>query len=372
METPASANRRIGPVDRLGQWLAAHRAELRQCVRMTVAGLIALALEEMLGLSRGYWAVLTAVIVTQASVGGSIKATVDRLIGTVSGALWGGVIAISIPHTSPMAGLVAVGLALAPLTLMSALSPSFRIAPVTAMILLLTPAVAQAGILTSAFDRILEIILGSVIGLVCSLVVLPARASSLVAEAGAATAALLAELLRLELAAPDQMASGVRIQTLQDQTRAALGRMEAVVGEARHERRTYLATPLDPAPLLRTLLRLRHDLVMLRRAMTEPLPAGDIAARLQPRLDAIAQVCGDFLLGAGTALRGGAHAPDIAAAHGVLDAYSDEVDGLRRDHLTHDLPSDAVERLFTLGFALDQLGRDLDDLAARAAERAGA
>ena len=337
---------------------------------MTVAGLLALALEEVLGLSRGYWAVLTAVIVTQASVGGSIKATVDRLIGTVSGALWGGLIAIAIPHTSPAAGLLAVGLALAPLTLMSALSPSFRIAPVTAMILLLTPAVAHAGVLTSAIDRILEIILGSVIGLVCSLVVLPARAGHLVAEAAASTAALLAELLRLELAAPDQMPSGVRIQTLQDQTRAALSRMETVVGEAKHERRTYLATPLDPAPLLRTLLRLRHDLVMLRRALTEPLPPGDIVGRLQPRLNALGQVCGDFLLDAGAALRGGRPAPDMAVAQAALDAYSDEVDGLRRDHLTRDLPSDAVERLFTLGFALDQLGRDLGDLSARAAERA--
>jgi hypothetical protein len=294
----------------------------------------------------------------------------DRLVGTLSGALWGGVIAIAVPHTSTLAGLIAVGLALAPLTLMSALSPSFRIAPVTAIILLLTPASAQAGVLTSAVDRIVEIIIGSVIGLVCSLVVLPARASHLVAEAAASTAGLLAELLRLELAAPDQMASGVRIQALQDQARAALGRMESVVGDAKHERRASFAAPLDPAPLLRTLLRLRHDLVMLRRALSEPLPPGDIAGRLQPKLDVIAQVCGDFLLDAGAALRGAAPAPDMASAQAALGAYADAVEALRRDHLTRDLASDAVERLFTLGFALDQLGRDLDDLAARAVERA--
>jgi Putative transposase len=42
--------------------------------------------------------------------------------------------------------------------------------------------------------------------------------------------------------------------------------------EARRERLIYLAWGPDPGPLLRTLIRLRHDLVMLGRAAIEPLP----------------------------------------------------------------------------------------------------
>lgn len=65
-------------------WSAAHRAEMTLSLRITVAGLIALALGELLGVKQVYWAVLTAVIVMQANVGGSLKATIDRLAGTVS------------------------------------------------------------------------------------------------------------------------------------------------------------------------------------------------------------------------------------------------------------------------------------------------
>jgi uncharacterized membrane protein YccC len=357
--------------NRIGRWLTAHRAELRQCVRMSVAGILALALGELLGMTRSYWAVLTAVIVTQASVGGSIKATVDRLIGTVSGALYGGLVAVLIPHEGVVGGLAVVAAALIPLTLLSALSPSFRIAPVTAIILLLTPAVGQdGGVLASAVDRIVEIAFGSLVGLGCSLTVLPARANRLVAESAASMTGLFAEALRLELGAPGDEAARTGVRALQDRIRAALGRLETVVGEARHERRTYLTNPLDPEPLMRTLLRLRHDLVMLGRATGAPLPAGEVAERLQPRLDATAQAAAGFLLDAGEALRGRAAAPAIEAANAALDGFSREVEILRAEGLTRALSGDAVERLFALGFALDQLGRDLQDLAARAAERA--
>jgi hypothetical protein len=65
--------------------------------RITVAGLIALALGELLGVRQVYWAVMMAVIVMQASVGGSLKATIDRLAGTTAGALWDAALGAAIP-----------------------------------------------------------------------------------------------------------------------------------------------------------------------------------------------------------------------------------------------------------------------------------
>jgi hypothetical protein len=44
---------------------------------------------------------------------------------------------------------------------------------------------------------------------------------------------------------------------------------------------------------------------------------------------------------------------------------------LRREGLTRELPGDAIARIFGLAFALDQISRDLDDLASRAEERTG-
>jgi uncharacterized membrane protein YccC len=351
-------------------WLAAHRAELRQCVRMTAAGLLAMTLGELLGMSRSYWAVLTAVIVTQASVGGSIKAMTDRLIGTLSGAFYGGLVALTIPHASLMGGLAAVGVAVAPLALMSALNPSFRIAPVTAIILLLTPSGLKTGVLSSGIDRVVEITFGSIVGLVCALTVLPARAGALVTDSAAGLTGLFADLLRAHLSPPGQTEIRAQIEGLQDRIRGSIARLETVVGEARHERRTYLASPLDPGPLLRNLLRLRHDLVMLGRATHVPLPPGEVTGRLQPQLDEIAEAAAAFLRGAGEALKDSGPAPSATPAHAALAGFEESVEALRAEGVTRALSSDELERLFTLGFALDQLGRDLDDLAARAAERA--
>ena len=53
------------------------------------------------------WAVLTAIIVRQMSVGRSLKATRDYFIGTIGGAIYGGAIAILIPHSGE-SGLLAV------------------------------------------------------------------------------------------------------------------------------------------------------------------------------------------------------------------------------------------------------------------------
>ncbi len=57
---------------------------------MTVASLATFVLAEALGLPQGYWAVITALIVTQSSVGGSLKAAFDRFLGSVIGACYGG------------------------------------------------------------------------------------------------------------------------------------------------------------------------------------------------------------------------------------------------------------------------------------------
>jgi len=63
-----------------------HLAELRLSLRMTVAGVAAFALGQLLGLPQAYWAVLTAVIVMQANVGASFEASPAIFSETRSGA----------------------------------------------------------------------------------------------------------------------------------------------------------------------------------------------------------------------------------------------------------------------------------------------
>ena len=137
------------------------------------------------------WAVLTSLIVTQMSVGRSLKATRDYMLGTIGGAIYGGAIAVLIPHTSEGSLLALLVLAVTPLAFIAAINPSLSSATVTAVIVLLLPTMHQSNPLDSAIDRVVEVTVGALTGLAVSFLVLPSRAISQIR----ANAAKLIELL---------------------------------------------------------------------------------------------------------------------------------------------------------------------------------
>ena len=109
-------------------------------------------------------------------------------------------VTLAIPHHGiPALGLALV-VALGPLALVSALKPSFRIAPVTAIIVLLSTSSLQADPVPYAVDRVLEIGLGCIVGLAVSLLILPGRAARLLAEAAAVVLRGFAELVEIAAA----------------------------------------------------------------------------------------------------------------------------------------------------------------------------
>ncbi len=99
---------------RLSAAIRSRRAQLALAVRVTVAAFGALAAALALHLMLPLWAVLTSLIVTQMSVGKSLKATRDYMFGTIGGALYGGAIAVLIPHSGEGALLALLVLAVAP------------------------------------------------------------------------------------------------------------------------------------------------------------------------------------------------------------------------------------------------------------------
>ena len=120
------------------------RVQLALSLRVTIAALASLALAQLLQLPLPLWAVLTAVIVTQMSVGRSLKATFDYLVGTVGGAIYGGAVAVLVPHSNEIALLAVLALAVGPLALIAAINPRFSVAPITAIIVLLIPIITHA------------------------------------------------------------------------------------------------------------------------------------------------------------------------------------------------------------------------------------
>src|SRR3954471_4460346 len=361
----SAAQRRLAMLAWRG--LSRQRPQARQALRMTAASLAAFGLATAFGLPQGFWAVITALIVTQANVGGSLKAAFDRFAGSVCGAVYGGAVAFALPHDGWMARAAALVVAVAPLSVLAASSAGFRVAPITAIIVLLGMAGATLGPLGFAVDRVLEVGLGCAAGLLASILIVPARASRSLLDVSARITRLLARQLEA-LAIPDGPAPP-DLGFLAAATRKGLAELEGLLGEAARERRSRLAQGPDPAPLLRTLLRLRHDVVMLRRTAGGAWHETARDALAEPWRDA-ARAGAGYLEYLGGAMAEGLAPGRPDALADAIGSYRAALDRVRREGVTRSLPTDEVGRLFGVGFALDQLRRDLDDLGERARELA--
>jgi len=338
-----------------------YRLQLILAVRVTVGALAAFALAQLLHLRLPLWAVLTSLIVTQMSLGRSLKVASDYLTGTFLGVAWGGALAILIPHDSEWALLGVLALAIAPLALIASFRTNFNVLPVTAVIVLLVPAMQHVSPTVSALDRVLEVVVGGTVGFVVSVLVFPARGHELTTDAAANMLGLIASALADLLQEIGRPPEAQRLRRINDGIGAALTRLNAIGAEAEHERSARLTSAPDTGPLLRTLLRLRHDMVMLGRAAGCELPEA-VSRRLVPSTTGIARAATDFLRASAVALRELQPPPAIDAVAEAFAAYTVAFEAVRRDGLTRDMPSEVVERFFALGFALEQLRAHLADL----------
>ena len=347
--------------------LWSRKLELGLGVRVTVASLAALTIALALGLKLPLWAVLTSIIVTQMSVGRSLKATRDYLVGTVGGAIYGGAVAVLVPHSGEGALLAVLVLAVAPLAFIAAINPSLNVATVTAIIVLLVPTMSHVSPLASAIDRVLEVAVGAITGLLVSFLVLPSRAHSQVRNLAARVLELIAVALDELLAALTRGRDNDALHRLQDGIGQALVGLNATGAEAERERAAHLSSGPDTGPLLRTVLRLRHDLVMIGRATVVPLPI-DLQARLAAPLRKVSEAVIAYLRAVAATLRSGKGAPAIWPVQAALQTYTAEVAALRSEGLTRGLPADVAERFFALGFSLEQMRQNLKDLERCVAE----
>jgi uncharacterized membrane protein YccC len=354
---------------RVRDWLQGWSGEFRLVLRTTFAGLITFTLTHLLELPHSYWAVLTSVIIMQESVGGSLKATLDRMLGTVAGAIWGVSVTLAIPHRDTLTLGLTLAVALAPLALLAALKPNYRVAPVTAIIVLLTTAGVQIAPMHYAVDRVLEIGLGCLVGFAISLLVLPVRAHGLLAEAAAEVILALRDLLELLLQDMTRSPDGTALAAIHLRLSQALSRVEGFVADVKRERANRLTDAPDAEPVARNLRRLRHDLTAIGRTVMEPLP--------QPARQYLAEVTGDlrlvisdYLAGSAASVGGRLAPPSLDSVDKALLAFHDSMDQLRQSGTLRELAIEEVERVLSLAFALQQLRGNLGDLADRIAEHA--
>ena len=342
-------------------------AHLRFALRMTLAGLVTYGLSQVLHLPQSLWAVLTALIVMQASVGAALKATFERMTGSIGGAVWGGAMAAVLPHATPISEAFAFALAVAPLAVLAAVKPAYRVAPVTAAILILNTRLSASGPLVSAVERVIEVGLGSVIALLVSLTVFPIRGHNVLAQAAASVLDRMARLMDALGASEFQPMQSDALLSLHGDLRKALAEAEAAADAAERERANYLTDAPDPEPICRTLRRLRHDLVMLGRAEETALPS-EIIALLEEPTRRLWITLADFARAGALALNQSGPAPSLAAVDAALSSFEQAIAVMRSARLAQGLPTETVGRIFSLAFAFGQLRQNLQDLSDRVAE----
>ena len=162
---------------------------------------------------------ITAIIVMQSSVGGTLGASIERMVGTVGGAVVGAAVAV-VGSWTKMPEVLELVAAIIPLSIAASVYQSMRIAPVTAAILLLASP-SNIDPLLSAADRVFEIALGSVVGLAVAILVFPARAHGTLVDKAAQTITLLAEVLRNMLADLDGSRDEAAFARLHERIRAS-------------------------------------------------------------------------------------------------------------------------------------------------------
>ena len=339
------------------------KAQLRFCVRATVNALLAFGVTRMLAVPlHDQWAVLTAVAVIQMSIGGSLRAAAEYIIGTTVGALYATAVAALVPHSTDLSFALALALAIGPLAYAAAISPSLRVAPVTAVLVLMLSAKLVETPIGLAYDRLLEVAIGLLVAVTVSFLVLPAPAHTLGLASAARALELMARALPAVIAGFADRACPLQNLRLQDGVGEAVREFAEVAAEAKGERIANLAPDPDPAALTRTLRRLRHDVVMLGRAAAEPLPA-DVAPRLEPLLSEVGASARDYLRASADALTARREGPTGAWVNDALAAYMAEVASMRQSGQLSALPAAERERLFALGFVLQQLQHNLVELA---------
>jgi uncharacterized membrane protein YccC len=346
------------------------RVRVALALRITMAAVLSLAIAEWLELPLPLWAVLTAVIVTQMSLGRSLKSTLDYLLGTLGGVLYGGAIAILVPHTGDVALLAVLAISVAPLAVVASFYPSLSVAPITAIIVLLVPTMTQSTPLASALDRVLEVAVGASVGFAVSFLLLPSRAHEQTIVAAARTLEHMSRVLRALLSEVAEGLDSDELHRLQDGIGRSLIELGTIAAEAEHERWARIAVEPHTGPLLRMLLRLRHDLVIIGRTTQVPLPE-PLAARLRPSLQDVADAAAEYLGASAAALQSRRTAPGLGAVAAVFDSYNAKVTAIREQGLTRSLSAEAAERFFALGFAFEQMRRNFRDLERCVTEWAG-
>jgi len=138
--------------------------------RTAIAASLCWWLALRLGLHDGYWGAISAIIVLQSNVGATIKASRDRILGTIIGAVFG--FSFSLFGQAPWNYVAAVFLAVMVCGVIGFRNSS-RLAGVTVTIVMLVQSDSTKAV---ALDRVIQVVLGIVVAVAVTILIFPHHA----------------------------------------------------------------------------------------------------------------------------------------------------------------------------------------------------
>jgi uncharacterized membrane protein YccC len=244
-------------------FLARESRHIKQGLKTGAAGLISYAIYIHFHLPEGYWAVFTALVVTQANLGASWKAALYRTAGSTAGALAAGILMPLVGTGVVPTGIVLFALA-ALFAFLTTLHPSFSAAGFTSALVLLLSSHSEPFHL--AWLRVLYTTEGAIVAFLVGILLWPVRArDGLRAE----LSNFLENAGRLYAAATDPVTRAKCGDREFDRLRSAIteswDRLSASLNEARSEPSFSRFNDADYAAAVEELSHIKQRLLALCR-----------------------------------------------------------------------------------------------------------
>jgi uncharacterized membrane protein YccC len=131
--------------------------------RTAIAATVAFLIARLSGLPEAYWAAIMTLVIMQSTLGATLRISGERFIGTLLGAIAGGLLAASFPHGWWVLVFALGVFLLGILCALFRLQNSYRFAGITLAIVMLIPHTAPPWIV--ALHRFIEVSIGIVVGL---------------------------------------------------------------------------------------------------------------------------------------------------------------------------------------------------------------
>jgi uncharacterized membrane protein YccC len=134
---------------------------LASSARTAIAATASFLIARLSGLPEAYWAAIMTLVIMQSTLGATLQISLERFIGTLLGAIAGGLLAGAFPQVWWIfaLGVFVLGILCFSLRLQN----SYRFAGITLAIVLLIPHVSPPWIV--ALHRFIEVSIGIVVGL---------------------------------------------------------------------------------------------------------------------------------------------------------------------------------------------------------------